>query len=142
MEKVNTTKPMLLKSITKTTTKSAYEIWLMYTDVKNWKSWDPSVESSEVFGEFVEGTKGTLKPVGGPKTDFVITTLTKYIYFANRSNLPLAHIDFEHAIFDNGEIREVTHTVKLGGFLSPIFKIILGKSLTKDLELAVNNICK
>jgi hypothetical protein len=142
MEKVTNNYSMLLKSITKTTTKSAYEIWLMYTDVKNWKSWDPSVESSEVFGEFVEGTKGTLKPVGGPKTDFVITTLTKYIYFADRSNLPFAYIDFEHAIFDNGEIREVTHTIKIGGFLSPIFKIILGNSLTKDLELAVDNICK
>jgi hypothetical protein len=133
---------MLLKSVTKTTTKSAYEIWLMYVDVKNWKSWDPSVESSEIFGEFVEGTKGTLKPVGGPQANFVITTLTKYIYFADRSNLPFAYIDFEHSISDNGEVREITHIVKLGGFLAPLFKLILGKSLTKDLELAVDNICK
>jgi hypothetical protein len=142
MEEVNITKPMLLKTVTKTTTKSAYDIWLMYTDVQNWKSWDSSVESSEIFGEFMEGTKGTLKPVGGPQANFVITTLTKYIYFEIRSSLPLAYIDFEHSIFDNGEIREVTHTIKLGGFLAPLFKLILGKSLTKDLELAVDNICK
>jgi hypothetical protein len=133
---------MLLKSITKTTTKSPHEIWSIYSDVKNWKSWDPSVESSEIFGEFVKGTKGTLKPVGGPNTEFVITTLTKYIYFADRSSLPLAYIDFEHSISDNGEIREITHTVKLGGFLAPLFKLILLNSLTKDLELAVDNICK
>jgi hypothetical protein len=133
---------MILKTLTKTTTKSAYDIWLKYTDVQNWKSWDPSVESSEIFGEFVEGTKGTLKPVGGPQANFVITTLTKYIYFADRSFLPFSHINFEHAIFDNGKVRKVTHTIKLGGFLSPIFKLILGKSLTKDLELAVDNICK
>jgi hypothetical protein len=133
---------MLLKSITQTTSLPASVIWKRYEEVATWNSWDKSIESSELFGEFKEGSMGILKPVGGPQAQFEITTLTKYIYFAVRAALPLAFIDFEHAIFDNGEIREVTHSIKIGGLLAPIFKIILAKSLTKDLEKTVENLCK
>jgi hypothetical protein len=131
---------MIIKTVTKQTTKTAVEIWQKYEDVSNWKSWDPAVESSELFGEFKEGTKGVLKPAGGPKTEFILTDITKYIYFADRSNLPLAYIDFEHSISDNGEIREVTHTIKLGGLLAPIFKLILGNNLASGLDEAVTNL--
>jgi hypothetical protein len=133
---------MLIKSVTKTTSKSAVEIWAKYEDVKNWKSWDTAIESSELFGEFKEGTKGILKPVGGPQAKFELTLITKYIYFADRSYLPFAYIDFEHTIFDNGEIREITHTINLGGFLAPLFKLILGKTLASGLEEAVENLIK
>jgi hypothetical protein len=133
---------MQIKSITKTTDLSAVTIWNKYVDVKNWKSWDPDVESSELFGDFVEGTQGILKPIGGPQAKFVITTVTKYIYFADRSFLPFAYIDFEHTIFDNGEVRQVTHTISIGGFLAPVFNFILGKTLANGLEEAVENLCK
>jgi hypothetical protein len=133
---------MLIKSITKTTSKSAVEIWAKYENVKNWKLWDTSIESSELFGEFKEGTKGILKPKGGPEANFELTTITKYIYFADRSFLPFAYIDFEHTIFDNGEVREVTHTIRIGGFLSPLFSIILGKTLANGLDEAVENLIK
>jgi hypothetical protein len=116
---------MLIKSVTKTTTLTASQIWNKYIDAKNWKSWDPAVESSELFGDFVEGTKGILKPAGGPQAKFTLTNITKYIYFSDRSFLPFAHIDFEHTIFDNAEIREVTHTIKMGGFLAPFLGLYL-----------------
>jgi hypothetical protein len=133
---------MLIKSVTRTTSLRAEVIWYKYVDVANWNKWDSSIESSELFGDFIEGTKGTLKPVGGPKTGFVLTTLTKFVYFANRSSLLLAHIDFEHAIADDEQIRTVTHTISIGGLLSPIFKIILGKKLSMGLEESVENLLK
>jgi hypothetical protein len=133
---------MLLKSVTKTTTKSPAQIWAMYEDVGNWKSWDPSLESSELFGEFASGTKGELKPVGAPKSKFVITDHIHNEYTADRCDLIFCYISFEHRIKDLGEVREVTHSVSLNGFLAPVFKLILGKNLVEGLETAVENVCK
>jgi hypothetical protein len=133
---------MLLKSVSKTTTKSASDIYAMYTDVANWKAWDVSVEFSELNGELVEGATGSMKPVGGPKSKIVISGAKQNEYAASTCNLFLCHILFEQSIKDLGDTREVTHSVSLVGALSPLFKIILGNDLTKDLETGLNNVCK
>jgi hypothetical protein len=133
---------MLLKSITKTTTKSATDIYAMYTDVSNWKNWDKSVESSQLDGEFKVGATGNMKSVGGPNSKIVITGATPNEYAASTCGLPGCKIVFEQQIKDLGDTREVTHTVSLEGFSSPVFKLILGKDLTKDIESGVDNVCK
>jgi hypothetical protein len=133
---------MLLKSITKTTTKSAADIYALYTNVANWNNWDKSVESSELNGEFVVGATGTMKPVGGPKSKITISGATPNQYAASTCNLVGCHILFEQSIKDLGDMREVTHIVSLEGFLAPVFKLILGKDLVKDIESGVDNVCK
>jgi hypothetical protein len=132
---------MLIKSVTKSTTVPAHQIWHKYEDVPNWKTWDPAVKSSQIFGEFIEGTKGTLQPVVGTRAQFEITLMTRYIYVGIRTVLPMAYIDFEHTIFDNGDVRVVTHSIKLGGLLAPLFKLVLGKQLSEGLDEAVENLC-
>jgi hypothetical protein len=129
---------MLLKSLTRTTTIPASTIWNKYADVPNWNTWDKSVISSSIDGGFVEGAKGILMPTSGPKVEFEITTLTKYVYFNIRSQLPLAYIDFEHAITDDGEIRTITHSISIGGPLALIFKILIGPSLKGGLDALDN----
>jgi ribosomal protein L30E len=133
---------MLLKSVTKTTTKSASDIYAMYTDVNNWKNWDKSVETAQLDGKFVVGATGTMKPVGGPKSKIVISGATTNEYAASTCNLVACHILFEQRIKDLGDTREVTHRVSLEGFLAPVFKLILGKDLVKDIESGVDNVCK
>jgi hypothetical protein len=133
---------MILKTITKETTKASQEIWNMYTDVLNWNTWDAAVISSELFGDFLVGTKGILKPKGGPSATFILTEVTENISFTSRSFLPLAYIDFIHSIVDLGDVRQVTHTIEMGGFLSPIFKLLIGINLANGLEEAVESICK
>jgi hypothetical protein len=132
---------MLIKSLTRTTTIPASIIWNKYADVTNWNSWDQSVISSSIVGDFEEGAKGVLIPVSGPKVEFEVTTLTKYIYFNIRSKLPLAYIDFEHAIADDGEIRTITHSINIGGPLALIFKLLIGRSLEGGLD-ALDNLIK
>jgi hypothetical protein len=131
---------MLINTATVTTNKPATYIWDKYKDVQNWNQWDQTVESSEIFGEFSEGTKGKLKPVDGPEADFQITTMTKYIYFSNRSRLPFGFIEFEHSIADDGVIRTITHTINIGGFSAPLFSLILGKTLSKGLAETMINL--
>jgi hypothetical protein len=133
---------MLLKTVTKTTSKSATDIYALYTDVNNWKNWDKSVETSHLDVEFVVGATGNMKPVGGPKSKIVITGATPNEYAASTCNLVACHILFEQSIKDLGDTREVTHSVSLEGFLAPVFKLILGKDLVKDIESGVDNVCK
>jgi hypothetical protein len=133
---------MLLKSVTKATNKSASAIYAMYSDVKNWKNWDKSVEFSELDGEFSVGAMGQMKPVGGPKSKIIITGATQDEYAASKCNLVACYILFEQRIKDLGDTREVTHSVSLEGFLSPVFKLILGNDLVKDIESGVDNVCK
>jgi hypothetical protein len=133
---------MLIKTITKETTKTSQEIWSVYKDVSNWKTWDNAVISSELFGDFAVGTKGVLKPKGGPSAKFILTEVTENKSFSDRSFLPLAHIDFIHTIEDLGSKRKITHTIEMGGFLAPVFKLLIGKTLASGLEEAVETICK
>jgi hypothetical protein len=133
---------MLLKTVTKTTTKSASDIYSMYSDVANWKSWDKSVESSELDGEFVVGATGKLKSVGAPMSKITITGATTNEYSASTCNIVFCHVLFEQNIKDLGDTREVTHSVSLVGPLAPLFKLILGKDLIKDIESGIDNVCK
>ena len=76
---------------TETTQKSKAtkeNVWKLYSDVNNWNIWDNEVENSELFGEFKKGTKGILKPVGGPKTKFEMTECEINKSFTDRSSLP------------------------------------------------------
>ena len=133
---------MLIESVTKTTSKSATDIYAMYSDVNNWKNWDKSVESSKLEGEFKVGATGTTKSAGGPNSKIVITGAAPNEYAASTCGLPGCKIIFEQRIKDLGNTREVTHSVRIEGFLAPVFKLILGKDLTKDIESGVDNVCK
>jgi hypothetical protein len=43
------------------------KIYPFYSNVNDWATWDPDVTSSSIDGDFVQGTKGRLKPMKGPE---------------------------------------------------------------------------
>ena len=67
---------MWTTEVSRKTTATKEQIWKLWADVPNWNVWDKEVETSELFGQFQNGTKGILKPTGGPKAKFEITELT------------------------------------------------------------------
>jgi hypothetical protein len=69
MKKLN----MWTTEVRRKTTATKERIWKLWSDVPHWNTWDKEVETSELFGEFKAGTKGVLKPAGGPKTKFEMT---------------------------------------------------------------------
>jgi hypothetical protein len=133
---------MLIQTCSASTQLTATQIWDKYVDVPNWKSWDTTVESSSINGEFVEGTKGLIKPKDAPQIEFEITTLTKYIFFRTTAKLPLAHIDFDHTIVDDGANIIITHSIHINGFLSPLYKVLMSKTLSKGLDQTLMNLSK
>jgi len=47
--------------ISRQMTATKEQVWNLWADVANWKSWDSTVKSSELYGNFREGTKGVVK---------------------------------------------------------------------------------
>jgi hypothetical protein len=124
--------------VTKDATKE--QIWKLWSDVPNWNIWDKEVETSEIFGEFKVGTKGVLKPVGGPKTKFEMTECTNLKSFTDRSFLPLCKMDFIHTMTEaKGEI-ELTHKVVMTGFMTFFFSKVIGSKIKVGLPIAVEKL--
>ncbi len=111
-------------------------------DVANWNQWDKDVEHSAIFGAFQVGTKGFLKPVGGPKSTFEITECSVEVSFTDRSFLPLCTIDFVHTIKQTPSGLEISHKVVMQGLLTLIFSKIIGKNIERGLPNAVQTLVK
>lgn len=133
---------MWTTEVTRKTTATKEQIWELWADVPNWSVWDKEVETSELFGGFKKGTKGVLKPAGGPKTKFEMTECTNFKSFTDRSFLPFCKMDFIHSITEiNGGI-EITHKVVMTGFLTFLFSKVIGSKIEVGLPVAVEELIK
>ena len=124
--------------VSRQTTAKKEQIWKLWTDVANWNSWDSTVKSSELYGDFKVGTKGVVKLAGGPKSKFVITDCKPFESFTNRSYLPLCKVYFTLTIVEmkNGVL--VTYRQEMTGSLvflySKILYAMMAKGLSKGIE--------
>lgn len=127
----------MLVSATLETTASAARLWSLYADINNWTVWDHEIDYARAEGPFAVGTRGVLRPTGGPEVKFKITYVEKNKGFTDRSFLPLTWMDFQHTIEDTGTVRRVTHSVVMGGLLAPLFRRIFGPKLAHGVPTAV-----
>lgn len=115
-------------------------IWQQYARVDQWHVWDAEVEWASLNGPFREGATGELKPKGGPKTAFTITSYEPERSFTTRSSIPFGKMDIIHHILPEGDTWVVTHTVQLSGPLSGLFAQIMGKKIVRALPLALSKL--
>lgn len=121
----------------KATPEAVWKLW----NTENWTKWDPAVEWVRLDGPFQVGTRGEMKPKGGPKTKFTVTRVDMHRGFSDRSHLPLTHLDFNHDLesMSDGSVR-VTHTVTFSGPLAFLFSRIIGKNIKAGLPDAVQKL--
>ncbi len=131
---------MWTTTVTRTTTASKQRIWSLWQDVANWNTWDHEIESVELFGNFQVGTKGVLKPLGGPKTKFEILECVPLQTFTDRSYLPMCKMDFKHSIKETAHGLEITHQVTMTGLTTFLFSKVIGKNVEKGLPTAVEKL--
>jgi len=131
---------MWTTEVSRKTTATKEQIWKLWADVPNWNVWDKEVESSELFGEFQAGSKGVLKPLGGPKTKFVMIECTKFKSFTDRSFLPLCKMDFIHSMRETKEGIEITHKIVMTGFMTFLFSKVIGSKIKAGLPIAVEKL--
>jgi carbon monoxide dehydrogenase subunit G len=116
------------------------QIFTFYENVLEWSSWDPDVQSSSIDGEFKSGVKGRLKPVKGPEAKIEFTEVTKNKSFTTISKLPLCTMSFVHELISLDGGTEVTHIIKITGFLSPLFSRLIGADLKNGLPRSLQGL--
>lgn len=105
------------------------QIWEKWIDVDSWNKWDKDISHSNLNGEFKLNAKGSLKPISGPKSNFIITECTTNKSFTTESSLPFCKINFIHIIRAVDNKMEITHSIEFKGLLKGIFSKIIGKQL-------------
>src|SRR3954451_12575159 len=78
------------------TSASPKAIWQIWQDVSNWNTWDHGLEFSQIDGPFRTGTRGTLKPKGGPLIQTKLTYVEPMKIFIDEAKLTLARIIITH----------------------------------------------
>lgn len=121
-------------TVCRATPEAVFALWA----VDRWTAWDPEVEWARLDGPFEAGTRGELKPRGGPRTRFTLLEVDQARGFADRSHLPLTSLDFRHLVepLGDGTVR-ITHTVTFSGPLAFLFSRLLGPKLERGLPGAV-----
>ena len=131
---------MWTTEITRKTSATKERIWKLWADIPNWSTWDKGVERAELFGDFAVGTKGILRPVGGPKVKFEIIECEKLKSFTSRSFLPLCTVEFIHNIHETNDGLEITYRVQMTGILASLFSKVIGKKMATELPTAVDKL--
>jgi hypothetical protein len=116
------------------------QIWKFWNDVSRWSEWDRDVASSRLDGPFREGTRGYLKPKGGPGTRFLLTSVEPPHAFTSRSYLPLCTLDFIHTLRVEDGHTVVDHRVELEGPLAFFFRRVVGAAIARGLPGAVERL--
>lgn len=130
---------ILLKEVTLPTKASKQTIWDLWADVEGWPKWDDELEYVKSFGEFKQGTRGELKPKGGPVVKTLISECTPLKSYTDESKLPLAKLCFTHEITEKNGLRWITVRLSFHGLLGWLFARIIGKNLANGLEKQMKN---
>lgn len=126
---------MLIIEHTVETKATVADVWRVWQDVSNWKSWDHGIEFSEIYGPFATGTRGVLQPKGGPVLHTQLTRVEQGKMFVDESKLFLCRIIVSHYLKEmNGKL-EVTHRIEMKGPLALLFAFLIGRTMKKNLPI-------
>lgn len=127
---------------TSRTKASRESVWKLWANVSGWSRWDDTVASSQLEGAFAVGTRGSLKPKGGPTTSFVLTHVEPNVAFTNRSSLPLATLTFVHTLRVEGGETVIEHRVEMTGPLTFLFRRLIGANIASGLPAVVEQLAR
>jgi hypothetical protein len=123
------------------TTATREQIWAFWADLPGWPKWDENLEAVTIDGPFESGTFGRLKPVSAKEVAIEILDVDAPNSFVDVQLLPKAAMRTVHKISeadDGGLI--VTQTVTFTGPLRRIFSFILGRSMKRDMPVAIRKL--
>ncbi|MBU3062049.1 hypothetical protein KO481_11000 [Nocardia sp. NEAU-G5] len=120
-----------------TSTAAPAAFFAKWADMATWPEWNQDTEWVTLDGPFAQGATGVLKPKGGPKTRFVVTTLTD-TEFVDSSRLLGARLIFAHEITTEDGRTTVKVRITMEGPLRGLWTMIMGKDLAASLQRDVD----
>ena len=110
------------------------QIWRVWEDVNQWHLWDSDIEFARIEGPFEVGGAFILKPKGGPKVKIGLLKVQPKVAFTDVTTFPLAKMYGIHEMRETKEGLEVSHTVRIEGPLSFLWKKIVAEKVASGLE--------
>lgn len=126
---------MIQKTFSTITTEITKEqIWKLMSNINDWKTFDETVEYSELQGEFKAGSSFILKPKGGPKVKINLMDVQPPRYFKDKTTFPLAEMYGEHWYEDTQQGLKITVRMTMTGLLSALWNKLVMKNIVEHLE--------
>jgi hypothetical protein len=116
-----------------TSSASPEAFFAKWIDHSSWSQWSPDSEWVKLDAPVAVGATGTLKPKGGPKTKFTITTLERDEEYTDASHFPGARLVFQHLARRQGDHTELSVHVTIEGPLGWLWGRILGGGFTTSV---------
>lgn len=122
-------------------TASPEAFFARWVDHDTWSAWSPDTEWVRVDGPVRVGTRGVLKPAGGPKVKFVVSACDPGREYTDTSLLPGARLVFQHLVEPTATGSDLSVRVWMEGPLSGLWAKVMGagfrESAQADLDLLV-----
>jgi uncharacterized protein YndB with AHSA1/START domain len=105
-----------------TTSAPAELVFARVADSERHPDWSHDLEWVRLDEPLREGARGVLKPKGGPKSRFVVSSFVPGSVFADTTFLPGARVTFHHEVHRAGEGSRLLVRVTLVGPLAWLWK--------------------
>lgn len=130
-----------LSSVRTTSSAPPSAYFARWADTDSWPEWDEALRWVRRDGPFAEGTRGSLKPKGGPKVDFVIETLVPDREFTDRSTMPGASLTIRHLVevLDDGRTG-IGVDVCIDGPLARVWKLFVGRGIATSTPAGLHRL--
>lgn len=124
------------------TTASAEDIWLLWTDVSTWPSWDTELDGASLEGAFREGAKGTVTQKEGRTSKFRITEVENRSTYTMETSLPLGKLRIRRSMIpvENGDTIQFTHEVSFHGLGGRLLSGQLGPRFRQQLPIVMEQL--
>lgn len=111
------------------------QMWKLFADVNNWKTWDSGIDYAQMEGKFEKGNFFELKPKGGPKVKIQLVETIENQKFVDLTTFPLAKMYGEHTFEETANGLKITTTMKVEGLLSFLWVKLVAKNIVDSLPI-------
>lgn len=117
------------------------EIWKIWSNFSEAPLWDTDVSHCELDGPFQPGTRGKCVLKNGLNMPLKLEAVKLHESYRNTARLLWIDLEFDHQMhrLSSHEI-QVTHSAKISGPLSFLYRGLLRKMLTAAMTTALDNL--
>src|SRR5690349_6441237 len=118
------------------------QIWKIWEDVENWKTWDKDIELSQLNGPFQAGTTGCTKFVGTPLFKTLLTQVEPHKLVVQEAHLSFAKVISFQSMRQIDDKTEVTFQVEIRGPLALFYACMLRRFIKKKIPAEMEEMLK
>ena len=118
------------------------QIWKIWEDAENWKTWDQEIEFSRLDGPFQAGTTGCTKFVGTPLIKTLLTQVELHKLVVQEAHLSFAKVISIQSMEHIAGKTLVTFEVEIRGPLALFYAWMLGRFIKKKIPAEMKEMLK